>query len=89
MYDILTNASQDIVRTTKSMMRGLYDPRLLPARCSDVPTDMLLWDDHIALITLTEPIFGTVLSNGVMAQTFRTMYEIMWEALGKSTDIRQ
>lgn len=81
-YDILTHASgEKAVQETKSILKGLYDVELLLPQYKDIPTDILLWQDSIALITLQEPIFGTVLTNPLLAQTFKTIFSVMWEKL--------
>lgn len=81
-YDILTYASgEKSVQETKSILKGLYGVELLPPQYKDMPTDLLLWQDNIALITLQEPIFGTVLSSPLLAQTFHIIFNVMWEKL--------
>jgi len=65
----------------KNYLKGLYDYRLAPSRYGDFSTDMLFWDNNIAMLTLEEPIFGTVITSPLLAQTFRVIFSIMWEAL--------
>ncbi len=76
--DILTLASNgESLRYVKETIRGLYSIKFLPESENDLPTDILMWDDNIALITLKEPIFGTVLSNELMAQTFKAIFKVL------------
>lgn len=63
----------------KEELRGLYDYKLMSKKFEDFPTDMLIWDDTIALLTLEEPIFGTVITNATLAKTFRIIFSAMWE----------
>jgi predicted transcriptional regulator len=85
-YDILSHSSQvKGAPEMKTVLRGLYDARFLPQKYQDFPTDMLIWDDNIALITLEEPIFGTVLTNKLLAKTFGIIFDVMWNA----TDVPQ
>lgn len=80
LQDLVTNPSQKVGNLeTKQILKGLYDFRLLPEKYSDFPTDILVWNDNIALITLKEPIFGTVITNDLLAQTFRYIFEMVWE----------
>ena len=80
LQDLITAPSSKIgAQETKQLLKGLYDYKLLPVKYSDFPTDILVWENNIALITLTEPIFGTVISNPVLAQTFRYIFEMVWE----------
>ena len=59
----------------------MYDFKILPEKYSDFPTDILVWNDNIALITLTEPIFGTVITNPTLAQTFKYIFEMVREGV--------
>lgn len=61
-------------------LRGLYSVRFLDPRRGDFPTDMLVWDNSVALITLDEPVFGTILTSRTLANTFRIIHEVMWNA---------
>ena len=66
----------------KEILRGFYEAHFLPQKYKDFPTDMLIWDDNIALITLEEPIFGTVLTNKLLAQTSKIIFDVLWSATG-------
>jgi len=80
LQDLLTNPSQAVgINETQRILKGLYDMRVLPEKYKDFPTDLLIWNNNIALITLQEPIFGTVITNQLLAQTFRYIFEIIWE----------
>jgi len=80
--DLITNPSEQIgVQQTKRLLGGLYEYQLLPKKYADFPTDILVWNDNIALITLKEPVFGTVITNDLLAQTFRYILEMVWEGL--------
>ena len=81
-WDILTPASgTGETPQLKDVLRGFYAVEHLPAKYQDFPTDMLLWDRNIALISLEEPIFGTVLTNKALAETFKIMFTLIWERL--------
>lgn len=80
--DILSGSATDKVhQETKQVIGVLYDARLLPVGRRDNPTDILVWGDNIAFITLGEPIFGTVLTNPSLAQALKTIFEVLWERL--------
>lgn len=80
LRDLLSDASRKIVGPqTKKVLGDLYDMRYFPSGYEDFPTDMLIWDDHVALITFEEPIFGTVLTNATLARTFVILFETMWQ----------
>lgn len=81
-YDILTAATRE--KTAKALLaaRGaLHEIKFLPNRLGDLPTDILIWDNNLALITLEQPIFGTVLTSPVLVQTFRALFGLLWEKL--------
>lgn len=71
------------VQQTKQRMGENYRAKILPKEYEDLPTDILIWDNNIALVTTEDPVFATVLTNEHLAKTFIVMFEIMWAALGK------
>jgi HTH-type transcriptional regulator, sugar sensing transcriptional regulator len=81
-HDILTFASgEESGPKAKEQLKGFYDFKLLPKEYGDLPTDILLWEDNIALITTSPPLFGTILTNPALAQTFRVFFTVMWKGL--------
>jgi len=77
-HDILTHSSDTGEGAQmKSTLGSLYDHALLPKEEGDQPTDVLIFGDHVALITLSDPIYGTVLESTLLAQTFRTIWRTM------------
>ena len=80
-YDLLTARSKAPAEKAKTIIKSLYDVKLLPDKYADQPTDILIWGDNIALITLNEPIFGTILTNKLLAQTFKILFEVIWERI--------
>jgi sugar-specific transcriptional regulator TrmB len=81
-YDILTAATKD--RTAKFLKesRGaLHEIKFLPRKYGDAPTDMLIWKDTIALITLDAPVFGTILTSPTLYKTFTLIFDMLWEKL--------
>lgn len=78
LNDLVTHDSARIAaEETAVILKGLYSYNLLPAQKEPVSTDILIWDDHIALITLEEPIFGTVLTNPQLARTFLFFFRLI------------
>jgi sugar-specific transcriptional regulator TrmB len=80
IFDDLLNSSAQHGSATQ-MQTALHAIKLLPPRYKDVPTDILIWNDDIALITLERPIFGTIITNSALAQTFKAIFGILWEKL--------
>ena len=81
LHDILTSPSGASVGRAKEQLKGFFDFKLLSKDYDDLPTDVLIWNDHIALLSIEEPIFGTVLTNPALAKTFRMMFDVMWKSL--------
>lgn|SRR3990167_398192 len=82
LNDLLTVGSgEQALPEARDILKGMYNAQLLPAKYKDFPTDLLIWDGNVALITLQEPIFGTVLTNALLAESFRTMFQIMWDGI--------
>ncbi|OGL71845.1 hypothetical protein A3C17_01900 [Candidatus Uhrbacteria bacterium RIFCSPHIGHO2_02_FULL_53_13] len=82
LHDILTPNSREIAEhTTKPTLKGLYDFVYFPSNAEDTLTDILIWDDHVALMALEAPIFGTVITNTYIAQSFRMIASTLLHAL--------
>ena len=85
VQDILTPRSKNTeYPRNKELLGVLYDAKFMPESVlgsGDQPTDILIWNDNIALITLEEPIFGTVITNPLLARTFKIIHRVMWSAL--------
>lgn len=79
--EILTLDSKKDAEEAKINMSPYYDYKILSEKYPDFPTDILVWDDSLALITLSEPEFGVVLTNKSLADTYRTHFKIMWNSL--------
>jgi hypothetical protein len=56
----------------------------LPGKYGENLTDILIWEDNIALIALEEPIFGTVITSSSLADTFRTLLVVLHDFLSKN-----
>lgn len=78
--DILTHDSRDASTFGETILKGFYSVRLLPQDAPKIFTDILIWDNNIALITLRDPIFGTLLTNPLLAETFRTLHGLIWDS---------
>ncbi len=75
--DILTADSKEAGAKTAAVLGPLYTAKFLDAKYGELPTDILIWNDHIALISLEEPIFGTVITNANLTKTFRALHNIL------------
>ncbi len=78
--DILAQESEEMAVKYSQVMKGLYDVSYLPHFAKDQPTDILLWENHIALITLEEPIFGTVIASPTLYNTFRMLFDVIFQS---------
>lgn len=83
--DLLTHSSQEKAGPyMKSILKGMYELKYLPKKHGDIPTDLLIWNDTIAHITLEEPYFATVTTSPLLARTMRTLFWTVWESLPTS-----
>lgn len=80
--DIVTYASSEkSVTEAKEIMKAMYETKIIPKEYKDVPFDILIWNDYIALIVTSEPIFGTLIKNNIMASAFKMIFDILWKNL--------
>jgi sugar-specific transcriptional regulator TrmB len=80
--DIITYASsEESMHISKGTMGALITHKILPKKYNDLPVDILVWQDKVALMITSDPIFGTVIQNEFMAKTFRMMFDVMWDSL--------
>src|SRR3989344_175953 len=80
LRDIVTYESkEESLSEAQTILGALYEPALLPKKYENLLTDMLLWDDTVALITLKEPIVGTVLVDKELAKTFNAIHDSLFE----------
>lgn len=63
----------------EAMKDALHTIKFLPQRHKDLPTEIIIWDDNIALVTLQKPIFGTIITNPALAKTFRALFSMLWD----------
>lgn len=86
LKDILTDSSREAeAKQVKEELGVFFENRIIPAKYGDVSSDILIWNDNIALITLDEPIFGTVVHSPALVQTFKVMFSMMWSNLGRNS----
>lgn len=88
MRDVLVHSAEGKTgQQMKDIIGGLYSMKFLPENYQELPTDILIWNDSIALISLDEPVFGTVLVNPPLAKTFKALFELLWKDRSQSSDI--
>lgn len=81
-HDILSYPSgSETAPEMKEILRGLYEYNLMPREFHDFPTDILIWDDNIALLCFDKPVFGTVVTNATLATTFKIIFQALWKYL--------
>lgn len=80
--DLLSASAKDNTAKMMKEIRGtLHDIKFLPSSTEELPTDILIWKDNIALITLEKPIFGTIITSPPLATTFKAIVNILWSKL--------
>ncbi len=80
-HDIITTSSEKNAKKIKNLITNLYSYKKIPVDDNDLPTDILIWDDKIALITFSKPVFGTIITNKELSQTFKTLFYVLKKLL--------
>lgn len=80
-HDLITTSSEKNAKKIKDLITHLYSYKKIPVDDEDLPTDILIWDDKIALITFSEPIFGSIITNKDLTKTFKTLFYILKKLL--------
>ena len=77
--DIASHSSkQSAIEKMAREIGPQYSVVSLPAtQGPDLTSDLLLWDNNLALVTLVEPFFGTIISDPHTARTFRMVLKIL------------
>ncbi len=82
IHDIVTHVSgNEAAHKMIASLKGYYDAKVLPESIGELTTDILIWNDHLALITLEEPYFGTVITNFSLVNTFRQVLDLLKNSL--------
>lgn len=82
LHDIVTASSREVAEGSTSVeLKGLYDLTVLPPEYGEMATDILIWGDNVALISLQEPIFGTIITSPAIAESFRLVARVMSRSL--------
>lgn len=85
--DLLSHASgEKAAKDTRVIMGPMYEYKLLPPKYGEFATNFLVWNDTVALMTLEEPVFGTLVTNKNLAATFKVLFEIIWGTLESKPD---
>ena len=81
-HDILSHTSKSqAVPFSQATLKGLYEVKLLTTREGELPMDILIWDDHVALISHDDPVFGTILTNPAAGKMFRVLFHALYERI--------
>lgn len=83
LKDILSAPSKHAGIEAKRILTSLYDVWALPEEYGDFPTDILVWDEHVAIIALSEPYFGTMITHPQIAKSFKMVLELLHSTLDR------
>lgn len=82
LRDVITDES---ARTVADMSQRLskwnYEFRVLDKKHDNLPADILIWDDKVAVMTFKAPVFGTITQSQQLADLHRIQFEFMWKSL--------
>ncbi|HEY4516170.1 MAG TPA: helix-turn-helix domain-containing protein [Candidatus Paceibacterota bacterium] len=79
--DLVTHDSEKSSNLIKNVRGEMHKIKFLPEEYSQNITDLLIWDDSIALISLEEPIFGTVITSKPLASTLKMILQLIWNKI--------
>ena len=78
VYDILTNAPEDIQYAQRVMKENpKYQVRLAPMG-SIFLSDCAIYGDSIAIFAVQKDFFAVVIQSPEVAQSFRTIHQLAW-----------
>ena len=77
VYELLPHSAKDIAKELIERVGVFYKPMFLPKRYERLPVEMFIWDNNIALVSLDNPIIGTVITGGYFAQVFKILLEVI------------
>lgn len=82
LRDILSTSSAGSAAKSAERIGAYYKHRFVSDKeGGDFPTDILVWDDCVAIIVFEPQVFATVIENKPLADTYRLQFNIMWKAL--------
>lgn len=82
LKDILSaDTKKEQINIGTQEMGVFFEHKIIPEKYGTIATDILIWNDKILLFTLEDPIFGTVITNGHLADTFRIIHRSLWDRL--------
>ena len=78
---LMSSAKQKTAEELKTFKGAIRIDKFLPEQFGDQPMDMFIWNDNIAMITLSEPIFGTLITDAALVRVLKIMFGALWEKL--------
>jgi sugar-specific transcriptional regulator TrmB len=82
LNDIISHeSSMESADFAKSNFSDYYNFKSLPPSAGDLPSDILIWDDCVALMSLDEPLFATLIKNQAVADTMKLLFEQSWKKM--------
>jgi predicted transcriptional regulator len=79
--DLLTLDSQKSGEMIRTLRGERHEIKFLPKEYSENITDLLIWDDNLALISLEEPIFGTIITSSPLSSTMKALLRLIWNKI--------
>ena len=77
MFSAKDKTAQEI----KKIRGALLTIKFLPEEFGDQPMDIFIWDDNIAFMALSEPIFATLITDAPLVKAIKIMHRALWEKL--------
>jgi sugar-specific transcriptional regulator TrmB len=86
LRDIVSaESSKETSKEVKKRLGVYVEHKFLPTKYGALDTDIIIWNNKVSIMTLAEPIFGTVIDNKYIADTLRLQFNMIWDTLPVGT----
>lgn len=80
-YDLTDQESKLIMAKMHSFLKGYYAVRQLPPEYAETATDILIWDDSVALLNFKDSVSAMILKNQPLSDMLQMLFKIIWKKL--------
>ena len=84
LQDILSHSSGvSVAKEAEKNAHPYYSYRVIDEKHDDILSNILVWDDKVAVMVLDDPLFGTITKDQRLADTYRLQLKLIWNSLKK------
>ena len=78
LYNLSNTVETQNFASLQRINYDFYQTKALSNEHVNIPTNILVWDNTLAFITLDNPMFGTVIVDPLLTTTFKMIFETIW-----------